>query len=288
MSQEFFNRTAELIIGKPNSGKTLNVALSIKTPMRISFELSKTWISLANIGTVTVNNLSTATRNMIRQDRKLIAILKAGYADLGGPQMIFHGDIVDVSHNIEKPEIATTITIMDGHNAIKESKVSVSYAKGTPLSKIIKNAVAALGLPVNASFQYVQLPQQNLDGSLAYSGNAATWLDRLCEQNGLKWSVQNGSVKIYSLAQTDNVPPLKTVMIGSPKRLFKNQLSMSLEDFSGYEFNCLLAPAMEPNNRVTIQSNEITKPITLEVCEVKHKGDTHGEDWKTNVKAKDL
>ena len=288
MNQAYFNRIVKLTIGTPNISGGLDVGLLIQSPMRITFELSKTEISIANIGVITINNLSEKTRSVIRQDRKLIAILEAGYTDNGGAQLIFSGDIVDVSHNIEKPEIVTTITVMDGHAAIKKNKLSVSYKKGTPITKIIQDCVKGLGLPLNATWNYLDMPPQNISSTMAFTGPAQTWLDKLCEDNGLAWSVQNGSIKICALTQTDNLPPLSSVLIGSPKRLFKNLLSQSIEDFSGYEFNALLMPKCEPYSRVTIQSNEIKTPIVLKVAEVKHSGDNYGDKWQTTVKARDL
>lgn len=288
MSQYFFNRVAALTIGKPNTLGGLDVGIKIQTPLRIAFEITKAEFSMGNIGKITVNNLSDATRKIIRQDRGLIAILEAGYADAGGPQLIFSGDIWDVSHNVEKPEVETTITVIDGHNAIKQKKIAISYAKDTPIAKIIQDAAKSLGLPIDATFNYLQLPTANLDGTLAFTGPAATWLTKLCDDNGLQWSVQNGSVKICALTQTDNLPPLSSFLIGSPKRLFKNELSASLNDFSGYEFKALLMPKCAPYSRVTIQSRELPTPVTLRVAEVKHTGDSHGAEWSTTVRARDL
>jgi hypothetical protein len=287
MNQQFFNRVARLTISE-QSGSVLTPIVVIVTPLRLTFDISKSWISLANIGTVTINNLQTSKRQLIRQDKSLVAILEAGYSELGGPQLMFHGNIVDVSHNIEKPEIITTITIMDGHTALKESKINVSYAKGATLAQIIKEAASSFALPLDATFSYVQLPPEAINSTLAFTGSAASWMDKLCSDNGLQWSIQNGAVKICTIDKADNTPPLQSVLIGSPKRLFKNLISQSLNDFDGYEFNALLMPKCIPMGTVTIQSNEIPKPLTLKVAEVHHIGDSHGADWKTTVKAKDM
>jgi hypothetical protein len=287
MNDQFFNRVARLTISE-QSGSVLTPIVVIATPLRITFDITKSGISLSNIGTVTINNLKTSTRQLIRQDKKLIAILEAGYSELGGAQLIFHGNIGDVSHNIEKPEIITTITIMDGHTALKEGKINVSYAKGATLAQIIKEAALSFGLPLDAAFPYVQLPPEAINSTLAFTGPAASWMDNLCADNGLQWSIQNGAVKICSIDKTDNTPPLKSVLIGAPKRIYKNLISQSLNDFDGYEFDALLMPKCIPMGTVTIQSNEIPSPIRLKVAEVHHVGDSHGADWKTTVKAKDM
>ena len=286
MTQQFFNRTARLLIGKQTAPGGLPVGIEIKTPLRITFELTKTEFSIMNEGKITVDNLSPTTKNAIREGMWLV--LEAGYVDAGGLQTIFHGEIVNVSHNEKKPEMLTTITVQDGHTAIKQSTVSLSFKKGANVSNIIKAAMAGLKLPVNSTFSYVQLPTTQLRTSFAFVGPAATLLDILCADHGLLWSVQNGSIKIYNVGKTDNLPPLKTVLIGSPRRLFKNQLSESLNDFNGYEIDCLLAPNAEPGNGLTLQSKEITKPVNLQIVEVNHKGDFYGDHWMTTIKAKDL
>jgi len=285
MSQQFFNRLVKFTIGNVLSGGVIDPVVIVESPIRITFVIQKKAYAIANEGKVTLNNLSTSTRQKIQQNRNQIAILETGYKDAGGLQLTFYGDVVDVSHNIEKPEIITTVNIMDGHNALKQKKTSVSYKKGTPISQIIKDCTAALGLPLNASYKYVQLPVQNTLGTLAHNGSAAALLDRLCADNNLTWSIQNGSVKIVNQGKHDNTAPLSSYLIGSPKRLFKNLISQSLDDFEGYEFNALLMPKCEPYNTVTIQSNEIPKPIKLTAMDVHHVGDNYGDDWKTTVKA---
>jgi len=286
MSQYFFDRVIRLNIGKYNSSNVLVPVVTLTEPLRISFDATKTEFSIVNMATVTVNNLADSTRNKIKSG--MIAILEAGYAEMGGLQLLFHGDVFEVNHNIEKPEIITTITICDGHAAIRKKKISVSYKKGSSIAQIIKDCTKAIGLPMNTSFDSVQLPKQSISETASFTGNAAQWLDKVCGENGLQWSVQNGKIKIYEFGKTDNLPPLQSVLIGSPKRLFRNDLSASIEDFSGYEFNALLMPQCEPGSAVTFTSKEVTKSVRLQVAQVKHTGDNYGDDWKTNVRARDI
>jgi hypothetical protein len=286
MNQAFFNRVARLSIGEYVKG-ALNTVVTVSTPLRITFDISKTEFSAPNMAKITINNLSSNTRNKINQDRKQVAVLEAGYVDAGGLQLLFHGDIVDVSHDLKKPEILTTITVMDGHNAIKEKKISVSYRAGAPISQVIKDCTKALGLPMSASYNYVQLPTSSLDATASFTGNAAIWLDRICNDNGLQWSIQNGTIKIVNAEKSDNLPPLSSVLIGSPRRLFKNMITQSLTDFSGYEFDALLMPKCEPFSAIELISRDIPKPIKLVASEVKHSGDNFGDKWQTTVKARD-
>jgi hypothetical protein len=67
-----------------------------------------------------------------------------------------------------------------------------------------------------------------------------------------------------------------------------NRLSMSIENYNGYEFDCTLSPDAEPGRTVTISSSELPNPVNLLVREVKHSMDSHGEKWTTTIKASDL
>ena len=283
--QKFFDRVARVLVGTMGGSGALNVGLSIASPLRITFDLKKTDISMLNEGTITINNLTDQTRNAIRKD--MFLVLEAGYKSAGGLQTIFHGEVMEVSHNVTKPEIITTIIVQDGHTALKKGTMTASYRSGTQVAQIIQDAIKKLGLPVNAT-SYVKLPTNRIDAPFSYVGNVSALLDQLCYDNGLLWSCQNGSFKIYPKDSTDNLPPMTAVLIGSPKRLFKNQLSTSLDDFSGYEFDALLSPKAEPGNACFLKSSEIPKQIRLCIAEVHHVGDNFGEKWQSTIKAKDL
>ena len=70
MSQQFFNRIVKVTIGTPTKSGALNIGLVLQSPLRITFDCTKTEYSLANIGTITINNLSQETRNAIRQEKE--------------------------------------------------------------------------------------------------------------------------------------------------------------------------------------------------------------------------
>ena len=53
---------------------------------------------------------------------------------------------------------------------------------------------------------------------------------------------------------------------------------------SGARFQSLLLPSLRPGGYVLLQSEFLTGAYKAESCE--HKGDTHGQDWTTDVEAK--
>ena len=298
----FFNRVCKLTVGPaaPSGSVDLNFGLSFENPMRITFDIKKTSFSVANQATITINNLSDKSRRFITKawsnNIPVVAQLEAGYKEYLGLQLIFIGEIVDVSHNVTKPEIITTITAQDGHSAIKTKRISASWKDSTPIISIIQDAVKKMGLPINSVYDYSQIaPTLTTVGSYSFCGNASDLIDKICNDNGLQWSVQNGKIKIFNDGKTDGNPSLEAEIIGSPRRLYKNYINISLNDFSGYEFDALLMPKCEPGSSVKITSNELSGGIgkppiywTGAAMEVEHKGDLYGEHWMTTVRARDL
>jgi len=280
MSEFFYNRIAKFTLSRVGAGGVLSTIFSIQTPAKLTFECSKTEVSSSNVGTITISGLQKETRESIVTGRNIVGILEAGYVENDGLQLMFYGDVVEVNHQIQKPDVVTSITIADGFNAIKEKRINISFKKKTPLSQIVKKCIESIGLPVNSTFSYLNLPNTMIESTIAYTGAASELLDRMCEDNGLQWSVQNGSVKICSVSSTDNVVHQSSFI--------KNMITQTETDFNGYEFDALLMPKVEPYGKIKMQSSTMQEPVNLRVSEVKHSGDFWGDKWTTTVKARDL
>jgi hypothetical protein len=310
--QFYFNRIYSLTIGTP--AKVLSTGFSdtifesdkAKTisGLRLTFDISKTETSESNSCTLTINNLTDSTRKFIKARTKdgagMIVALRAGYEEMGNVAdipVLFVGDITNVSHDTTRPEVVTTLECHDGYIAIKTARFAKSYAAGTKVSYIMKDIVAELNLPMQATFENVGLPDYRLSRGFVFDGFASDALTRLCSGYKLRWSVQNNALKIYQAANargtpgTDNRLPGKSVIIGSPKRISKNMKGLDIIDFSGYEFKALLMPGAEPGGKVSISLQDEPKTVVLAISEVHHKGDTHGKGadaWTTTIKARDL
>ncbi len=312
MNQYYFNRIYSLTVGYPakvlSTGfvDTVFEAGKAKTisGLRIAFDIAKTETADSNACTITINNLSETTRNFIKARTKktdgMIVTLRAGYEEMHSTAdlpVLFIGDVTNVSHDTTKPEIVTTLECHDGLVSIKTSWFSMSYRSGVRIAQIIKDIVVALDLPLQALYENAGMPDYKLDRGFSFDGFASDALTRICKGYGLRWSIQNNAIKIYRAVDskgspgTDTTLPLKSVLIGSPKRLNQTMKGNDFIDFKGYEFRALLMPGAEPGGRVSVTSNTLEKPVTLAIAEVHHKGDTHGtgeNTWTTTVTGRDL
>jgi hypothetical protein len=280
----FFDRIARVEIGTKSSV----YGLVVNTPLRIAFEINKNALDVTNSMTLTINNLKDESRNQIRYIPKKPQQINvfAGYRDQGEPSLIFAGEITRVTHDLAKNEVETKIIAMDGHSAVHGSKISVAFKKGKPINTIINHAIAAIGLPIN--FDPSILPATPTKGTYSHTGKAWTWLVKLCNENDLHCSIQNGSIKIFKSEGVDNVGPLQSVIIGSPRKLEENPYAPSLTEFSGYEIEARLMSKAEPGSLVEFTSRDVTKKTRLQVKEVHHEGDSHGEKWTTTLKGKEI
>lgn len=285
MNSNFFGRISVVNIGESGVPGT-----SI-SGLRTSFEITKTETSESNTCKITINNLSKSTQNKIRADAKLLLELKVGYSEGSPLETIFVGDIINVYQNNTAPEIETIIEVADGARAIKTNLFSESFAKGSTLRQVIEKAVKQFGLPEKTRMSLVSIPDVTFISGYAFEGYTADLLDQLCLDNGLQWSVQNNELKICLKGSTDKSKIVKTILIGSPKHIVKKETKSSADtaqSFTGWEFKTLLLPQAEPGGSILLSSRDIFPEVELKVKEVKHTGDTHGEDWTSTIKGEVL
>jgi len=278
-----YNRQAQLRIGKAGqTGVLIN-------GLRVAFNIVKTITSESNSCIVTVNNLTKATRSIIKADTGVLVELSVGYEELGNLEVIFVGDIINVDNDETKPDITTVITLEDGYGAIKKKRVSLSFKSGSSLRQIITDASKALLIPEKTRLSDVAIPDITFQSGFAFEGYAADLLDRLCSDYSLEWSVQNNEFKITTKSTTDNSGTLYTTLIGSPKRIHKKPRGDSTEEeFKGWEIKTMLLPLAEPGGSIWLESKDVSPAVKLKVVELKHTGDTHGADWTSVIKAQDL
>lgn len=299
-----YNRVCSLIIGAEGEK---GVELS---GLRISFSIQKGAVKSPNKCSVKVWNLSTSNREITKVIGN-ICILKAGYADDKGSITIFAGTIMRSVTTRENADFVTEIELLDGGLEFRDAKVSVSFAAGATATQVIKQLTASFGLPVRP------LPDDVADrqytAGFAFVGRVRDGLDKVCNYMGLEWSIQNREIQIVKkgghLKQKAIVLSSDTGMIGSPalesktmtekaaskQGITKSQSGVRITtrrdkegkeqkklEVTGYKVKSLLQPTIEPGGYVQIKSRDIDGQF-FRVEEVIHSGDTHGQEWQSEV-----
>lgn len=282
-----FNRQVELTIGQ--AGET---GIQIKN-LRVVFEVKKTSKKQPNSCAISVYNLSENTRSKLINLGDLL-ILKVGYADEAGVQNIFAGNLTFINHAREGADIVTKLECEDGEKALRETKVKLTYAAGTSAKQVLKDLVAAF--PLAAYF----IDEANLDNSefvngFAFTGTFTDAIDKIADKLGFEWSIQDNELQILAIDNFNKEPVISlsqdSGMIGRPENLLdvsKKAKKSKKKQHSGWRVKTLCIPRFKIGGKVVVSSVEVGQNVAFRIDAIKHSGDTHGDDWTSEIDVTEL
>lgn len=267
--------------------------------LRITFDVRKDRdTKIANTAEVEVYNLSDATRARIRELDDLL-ILSAGYEGETGPEVVFVGNIVGVSHELQPPDVVTKIQANDGERAMRKTRASFSYGPDASVAQVMQDVLEQFGLALKAfgaSIPAAKFKEQFLARfrdqkflqGFAFEGKAVDVVEKLARRLDLRVTVQNNELKVVPLNGDDGnraalISP-DSGLIGSPERLsLVDELVDPKKKLPGWRVRSLLQPKVEPGGVVALRCREVPTETQFRVERVQHQGDTHGETWETTV-----
>lgn len=285
-----FNRTYRLLVGKQGEQK----GIEIKDSLRITFDIQKSSKKDPNKSRISIWNLTKASREKFEEPNRRV-VLYAGYLDDQGALMIFQGDVTFAYTAIDKADISTIFEVGDGSRSIRDSIISVGYAPGVESSTILEDASKSMDMPLVIPGD---VPKRKWDHGFSYYGSSHGLIEKVTSATGLEWSVQNGDMQII---EKGGVTTKKGVlisshsgMIGAPERIReaktekageKTEVIPNQESLQGWKVKTLLMPTINPGDRVELQS-KVASGI-FRVTEIKHVGDSHGDDWRSEMTLND-
>lgn len=241
--------------------------------LRISFTVEKTASATPNSLEVKITNPSNdTTAALLTRDYTLL--LEAGYKD--NAELLYAGDILVARDTWQAPDRVVTLTCGDGAKAIRSATIFASFRGGTGARQIFARLADALGVPLGsvAGVDDVQV----LTGFSA-AGSTRAALDTLARRLHLSWSVQDGELVVRKADEPERGEIIlldeQSGLVGSPER-----------DDKGVRFKSLLQPRIRPGRRVRVASRALRGDFLVE--KVTHTGDTHSDDWSTDVEAREL
>ncbi|AWH88019.1 phage protein [Limnobaculum parvum] len=308
-----FDRVAELIVGEANGNAV------IINDLRFSFSIEKDNDKSTNKLTLKVYNMNKQTRSVVERVNNNV-ILKAGYKNDIGAVTIFTGSVVSAWTISVGNDIITELSVRDGILPLRDTKISLSYMKGTSALSILDDVMASFAIPVKP------LPKNLIDkfysGGYSFCGKAEGAMSEICNYLGLTWSIQNNEIQILDKNRPfgDEIVVLtpENGLINIPERIIdatrkKSQgdssppsgmvLSESLKEgehfqIDGYKVNCLLQPRIYPGCYVGLESNVLLLDPLIDSSNTRrpraffraetvvHRGDTHEDDWLTECQLK--
>jgi len=274
-----FDRKAVVIVSVEGQ-----IGVSISN-LRVVFHVKKNSTADFNTARVSIYNLSENTRNKIKELGNQI-VVKAGYTQDAGEQVLFVGDISMSYNEIVKPETIITFEASDGEKKTHQLKLSVSYKAGTGAIQILKDVISKSAFPLKA-FNWSTVTDKYYNRGFAFAGSAKVLLNNVCDYLGLEWSIQNNEIKLVKSGASDGAQVVYltpgTGLIGSPSRLRDvGTKSKKDKNIEGWKLDCLLQPMLEPGGVVKVKSADIPEGL-YRIIDVEHSGDTHGTEWKSTL-----
>jgi hypothetical protein len=229
--------------------------------LRVTFSIKRTLSQEPNTAKIEVTN--SRLMEILSGAQNHTVSIDAGFAD--GMSRVYSGDVSHHQTKIDSADIVTSIEAADGYRAFGLATIFRTWSKGTPL-KIVASAIAST---MDLRFPDIS---GNLPSSFSASGNSHKELTRLLDGIGVSWSVQNGKIRIPgTVSSSILIISEETGMIGSPSYdSAKRTTRVSSVGFF-----------VQPGDRVVVKSKFHSGEFTVNECE--YKGDTHGNDWNTDM-----
>lgn len=162
-------------------------------------------------------NLNKTTRQALMQENATL-MLKAGYdtawkrdssgniiTEYDSLPIIFIGGIVH-AYTKKDPgsnDVVTVVNCSSDQKIRNMTKVSISYKPNTTKAGVIRDLVSRLGLPVSR-MELSSLGDTAYASGMAVYGQLDHALTRICKENGLQFTVHNGTI---SVLRSDSIPP---------------------------------------------------------------------------------
>jgi hypothetical protein len=250
--------------------------------LRFTFKIELSTKKPPNTATISIWNLSKPTRAIL-QAIALQTVLEAGY--FGSRSTIFSGKLEYGATARDGTDWVTTLQSSDGGRQVAESRVSLSFKKGTPIGTVLTRLAKELGLGLGNVAQ--KASAGSLRGSVTefingvvLSGKTYDQLAKVAKQMGYGLSIQNGQVQLLAPLEVLNNEAVlltkTTGLIGSPEAGEKGAVKA----------RSLLQPDLVPGRKIRIESEEVTGFFKVERSVFV--GDTWGQDWYTDIEGKPL
>lgn len=249
--------------------------------LKVAFEVSKGIESSQNTASVSIWNLNEGHRNSVGKELDDIT-LEAGYMPPNGGSnvgIIFKGQIRDVEHTRQGPDIITTISCGDGDKAFRRATISKTFPKGTAVKDVVEELYKQLEAEGIDRGEW-KFPEDMPDFKRPYSmcGSCSRELDTIGRGRGFYWSSQNGVMEIIPadgfVGGIVLITP-RTGMVGTP----------TLTD-NGVKVSALLNPEIRPGRRVRIESETLEMNAEggeYRVSQCTYAGDNRDDDFVVDI-----
>jgi hypothetical protein len=292
MSTRQYLRQCRLIIAD-NAGDALDLS-----NLRIKFTVKKTDAQTPNTAEIQVWNLAEDTANRVKKEFTRVT-LEAGYE--GNVALIFNGNVKRISKGKENGvDSYIMIHAGDGDEAYNYSVINTTLASGATQNDQVNAAVNSMSSRGVSAGAIPNLGAERLARGKVMYGMSRDYLRQSSETTGSTWSIQDGKVQYVGLT---DVLPNQAVVLNSNSGL----IGSAEQTTQGIKAKCLLNPMLKIASKVSINEDDISeekggqseegekkKPAEIaadglyRLLAVEHVGDTHGNEWFSNLVCLDV
>ena len=242
---------------------------------RVSFVVEKSAAEEPNKATILIWNLSTTTASKLTKGEMSRIVLQAGYED--NSSVIFDGNLIAVKQYREGTDTILQVEAGDGDKAYSYAVVNASMGAGYSNADVAKIATDQMKTQGTKGEQTEAIESESkFPRGRVMFGAARKFAREVAKTTDCQWSVQDGQVvfckvkKATKGAEAFLLSP-SSGLVGSPTI-----------DKDGVTASSCLNPQLRIYDPIQIES-EFVKG-TYKILTVKHSGDTHGNDWTTEIK----
>lgn len=285
-----FNRQVEVMVGpltEWEGGGSEDAAIRIygdgtNDHLRIRFSVPKHIVSTTSPTEISLYNLSPGTRSALDKPEAQV-VLKAGWSNVGLLSM-FRGSLMAVVSSRDGADIVTKLLCIAAMGAINRTNISQTFGAGFPLSKML--ADIAKKFPGVAVDERLIVVKDVSMGNQGYStaGSAKDALDKLSRVHGFSWWISDG---LFHALDDDKIFKEGSIVISASNGFLRGAEPMLTTPFQvkrGVTIESLLNPFVTPGGSVSL-TTKINPSLNglYKVHELTHNGDTHADDWTTNI-----
>jgi hypothetical protein len=284
-----YNRTYELLVGQPNSGKGIQILGDEveETGLQIKFSVNKHIDNKENSNTceIKITNLSEDSVNTI-QKRNMAVVLKVGYN--GNNKILFTGmtSEVDTDDKQSGSDRVTTIKCVPADSLFYSPVISRTFPANTTPRTIINYLIGQSTTLAKSSFN-----SSNIDKKFPFGypveGTVKQILNELSRDFDFNYRIDGNRLYVNDPNKYQSPNSIERAFVISPgtgllgvPTFASADGKKSKEDKTakdGVKFKALLNPLLQPGQAVSIKDTSITG--TYRVNSAKFTGDWRGGSW---------
>lgn len=262
-------RTYELIIGKPSTGKGLQIigdeikGLGLNISFRIKKELNNS--EKTNYASIDIFNLSDDSIKYIEEDKTAI-IVKVGWN--GDNKLLFTGivDEIETEDRVGSPDRKTSLRCKPTSSLIYQPTISKTFPKNTSPRDIIEYLVGQSGSIIKSAFNSENVNKRFPFG-YTVNGSTKEVLDQLAIDFNFNYRIDNKRLSVSdpnryesqnSVSRAYQFTP-ETGLIGIPTYASADgkKVKDDKQAKAGVKFQALINPLVTPGSAVSIQDVDL-------------------------------